>query len=53
MKWVSPTLKYIMLNNVKMDQGNYTGWFDLNTIKDISEVSDDMEIQLLFTTMMQ
>ena len=39
--------------NVKMDQGNYIGWFDLNTIKDNSEVSDDMEILVLFTTMMQ
>ena len=43
----------IDIYNVKMGQGNSLGWFDLNTIKDISEVSDDMEILVLFTTMMQ
>ena len=39
--------------NVKMDQGNYIGWLDLNTIKDLSAVSDDMEMLVFFTTMMQ
>ena len=34
--------------NIKMDQGNYIGWLDLNTIEDFSTVSDDMEMLVFY-----
>ena len=34
--------------NIERDQDGYCGWFDLSSIKDLSEVTDETEILIFF-----